>query len=62
MINDDRIAQNAPTTDDVNQQISRVRKELDHFKDVVANAVSRLNARIQALEQRLPALRTRIRR
>jgi len=45
--------------DDVGQQVSRVRKELDHFKDVVANAVSRLNVRIKALEQRLPPARSR---
>jgi len=45
--------------DDLDQQISRVRKELDEFKDVVANAISRLNARINALEHRLPSSRSR---
>ena len=52
MITDERV-------DDLDQQISRVRKELDGFKDVVANAVSKLNARINALEQRLPFPRSR---
>jgi hypothetical protein len=52
MITDDRV-------DDLDQQISRVRKELDEFKDVVANAVSKLNARINALEQRLPRPKSR---
>ena len=52
MITDERV-------DDLDQQISRVRKELDEFKDVVANAISRLNARINALEQRLPLPRRR---
>jgi hypothetical protein len=47
MITDDLV-------DDVCQKISRVRKELDQFKDVIADAVSKLNARITALEQRLP--------
>jgi hypothetical protein len=55
MITDDRV-------DDFCEQISRVRKELDQFKDVVANAVSKLNARITALEAGLPAPRGRIRR
>jgi hypothetical protein len=55
MITDER-------ADDICHQVSRVRKELDHFKDVVANAVSRLNARIKALEQRLPPPRSRWRR
>jgi hypothetical protein len=50
------------SADDPCHEISRLRKELDHFKDVVANAVSRLNARIKALEQRLPTIRSRIRR
>src|SRR5215216_6181874 len=45
--------------DDLDQQILQLRKELDEFKDVVANAVSKLNARINALEQRLPAPRSR---
>jgi hypothetical protein len=44
---------------DLAQQISRVKKELCEFKDVVANAVSKLNARINALEQRLPSPRSR---
>jgi hypothetical protein len=52
MITDERV-------DELDQQISRVRKELDGFKDVVANAVSKLNARINALEQRLPSPRNR---
>jgi len=47
--------------DDICHQVSRVKQELDHFKDVVGNAVSRLNARIKALEQRLPPLRGRMR-
>jgi len=47
--------------DDTCHQVSRVKQELDHFKDVVGNAVSRLNARIKALEQRLPPLRSRMR-
>jgi hypothetical protein len=55
MITDDHV-------DELCEQISRVRKELDQFKDVVANAVSKLNARITALEDGLPAQRGRIRR
>jgi hypothetical protein len=45
--------------DDLNQQISQLRRELDEFKDVVANAVSKLNARINALEQHLPSQKNR---
>jgi hypothetical protein len=55
MIADDHV-------DELCEQISRVRKELDQFKDVVANAVSKLNARITALEEGVPAPRGRIRR
>ena len=40
--------------DDVDQKISQLRKELNQFQEVVAEAVSKLNARINALEQRLP--------
>jgi hypothetical protein len=54
MITDDHI-------NDTDQQISRVIKELNEFKDVVANAVSKLNARIMALERRFPPLRGRTR-
>ena len=55
MITDDHV-------DDLCEQISRVRRELDQFKDVVANAVSKLNARITALEAGVSAPRGRIRR
>jgi hypothetical protein len=55
MITDDHV-------DDLCEQISRVRRELDQFKDVVANAVSKLNARITALEEVGPAPRGRFRR
>ena len=55
MITDERV-------DDIGQQISQVRTELDQFKDVVANAVSKLNARIKALEERLPVPRSGVRR
>jgi hypothetical protein len=55
MITDDHV-------DGLCEQIARVRKELDQFKDVVANAVSKLNARITALENGLPAPRGRVRR
>jgi hypothetical protein len=48
--------------DNLCEQIARVRKEIDQFKDVVANAVSKLNARITALEEGLPVPRGRIRR
>jgi hypothetical protein len=49
------------SVDGVDEQITRIRKELDDFKDVVASAVSKLNARINALERRLPAARARAR-
>ena len=55
MITDERV-------DDIGQQISEVRTELDQFKDVVASAVSELNARIKVLEKRLPVPRSRVRR
>jgi hypothetical protein len=46
-------------TEDLDQKISQLRQELNDFQDVVANAVSKLNARINALERRLPAPRSR---
>jgi hypothetical protein len=49
------------SVDRVDEQIAQMRKELDDFKDVVASAVAKLNARINALERRLPAARTRVR-
>jgi hypothetical protein len=47
---------------DVGQQLVRMRSELNDFKEVVANAVSRLNARINALERCLPPPKACIRR
>ena len=55
MITDQRV-------DHVCQQLLQMRNDLDHFKDVVVNAVSKLNSRIKALEQRLPPPRSRFRR
>jgi hypothetical protein len=45
--------------DDISHQVFQLKKELDHFKDVVATAVSKLNARIKALEERLPPSQSR---
>jgi hypothetical protein len=52
MITDERIA-------DVNHEIAQLTKELEEFKEVVVHAVSKLNARINALERRLPPLKLR---
>jgi hypothetical protein len=46
-------------TDDLDQKISQLRQELNDFQDVVADAISKLNARINALERRLPSPRSR---